>query len=108
LLAKGEAPPKPPADPKPPAPCGGDPSDPKPPEELAELLLNTENGDFSELEKAARPEDANAEVEVVGFSAACSSGCPIEVSAARGDFGLENAAKGEVVAVFAKPEFDVN
>jgi hypothetical protein len=107
LLAKGEAPPKPPAEPKPPVPCGGDASDLKPPEALGELLLNAENGDFSEPEKAARPEDANAEVDVVDFSAACSGGCPTEVSAARGDFGLENAAKGEVAAVFAKQELDL-
>jgi hypothetical protein len=30
---------------------------------------------------------------------------PKDASAARGDLDLENVAKGEAVAVFAKPEF---
>jgi hypothetical protein len=104
LVAKGEALPKPPAGPNPPVACSGDASDPKPPDALVEVLLNAEKGDFSELENAERPDDANAEVEVADFSAGCSIGCPIEPSAARGDFDLENAAKGEADAVFAKPE----
>ena len=104
LVVKGEAPPKPPAEPKPPVLCGGDASDPKPPDALTELLPNAEKGDFSELENAERPDDANAEVEVVDVSTGRSEVCLAEASAAKGDFDLENAAKGEVVAVFAKAE----
>lgn len=103
-MAKGEAPPKPPADPKPPVLCCGDVSDPKPPDALAELLPNDKKGDFSELENAERPEDANADDEVVDFSTSCSRGCRTGASAARGDLDLENDAKGDVTAVFAKPK----
>ena len=103
-VAKGEVPPKPPADPKPPVLCSGEASDPNPPAALAELLPNTENGDFSEPEKAERPEDANAEVEVLGLSVACPLRSLDAASAVRGDFDLENAAKGEAIAVFAKAE----
>jgi hypothetical protein len=104
LIAKGEPPPKPPADPNPPVLCWGDVRDPKPPDALAELLPNAEKGDFSELENAERPEDANAEDEVVAFSAGCSRGCRTEASTARGDLDFGNDAKGDVTAVFAKPE----
>ena len=104
LVAKGEVPPKPPADPKPAVLCSGDPSVPNPPDALAELALKAENGDLSEPEKAERPEDANAEVEVVAFSMDRSGRFPSDLSAEKGDFDLENAAKGEAVAVFAKPE----
>jgi hypothetical protein len=104
LTAKGDVPPKPLDDPKPPVVCSGDASDPKPLDALAELLPNVEKGDFSKVENAERPDDANAEVEVVGFSACCSIAFPNDASAARGDLDLENVAKGEAVAVFAKPE----
>jgi hypothetical protein len=103
LAAKGDVPPKPPDDPKPPVVCSGGASDPKPPDALAELPLNVEKGDFSKVENAERPDDANAEVEVAGGSACCSVGFPNDASAAR-DLDLENVAKGEAVAVFAKPE----
>ena len=104
LAAKGDVPPKPLEDPKPPAACSGDARDPKPPDALAELLLNVEKGDFSRVENAERPDDANAEVEVAGFSACFPITFPNDASAARGDLDLENVAKGEAVAVFAKPE----
>jgi len=104
LAAKGDVPPKPLDEPKPPVVCSGDASDPKPPGALAKLLLNVEKGDFSKAENAERPDDANAEVEVAGFSACCSMAFPNDASAARGDLDPENVAKGEAVAVFAKPE----
>jgi hypothetical protein len=104
LAAKGDVAPKPPEDPKPPGVCSADASDPKPPDTLAELLLNVEKGDFSRVENAERPDDAKAEVEVAGFSACFSMAFPNDASAARGDLDLENVAKGEAAAVFAKPE----
>ena len=106
-MAKGDALPKPPAEPKPPVLRSVGPTDPKLPDALTELPLNVENGDFSEPEKAERPDDANAEVEVVGISVDCSTGFPDDEPDARGDFDRENAAKGEADAVFAKPELSL-
>lgn len=110
MAAKGDVPPKPPddPDPNPPLPAVVAPSDPKPPDALAEEVPSAEKGDFSELEKAESPEDANAEVDVVEFSVGFSTDCPwLDGSAAVsfvGDVDEANAAKGEAVAVSAKPD----
>lgn len=108
LTAKGEAPPKPPDDPNPPVPLELAPSDPKPPEVLAVVLPMAAKGDFSFLEKADSPEDANAEVEVVVCSLRSSAVWPMEAEPAivepDSDLDDANAAKGEALAVFAKPD----
>lgn len=104
LVAKGEGPPKPAADPNAPVLGGGGANDPKALDALAGLLPSAEKGDFSELAKVERPDDANADVEVGDCPADWSRGCAVGASGTREDFDVENAANGEVVAVFAKPE----
>ena len=62
-------------------------------------------GDFSELAKADRPEEANAEDEVVLASEdPAGAGASGAAAVAGGCFGEVRAPKGEIVAVFANPD----
>lgn len=110
MAAKGDAPPKPVTEPKPPAALVVAASDPKPPEAFAEELPNAEKGERSELEKADIPEEAKADVEVMVVSVVVPIESSVEVlSPVELNDGLEDAkaAKGEAVAVLAKPDFGI-
>ena len=69
-----------------------------------DLLTGLPNRKLLIEQARAAIEDANAEDEVVGFSAGCSRGCRTDASTARGDLDFGNDAQGDVTAVFAKPK----
>jgi hypothetical protein len=101
LAAKGDASPKPEDDPKPPLGLG--PKDPNPdPDPGPEELPRFPNGDFDELAKAERPDDANAEDDVWSLSLAAASGSGV-FFAIEGDFG-DRFPKGDIADVLANPE----
>jgi hypothetical protein len=99
LVAKGEAPPKPEDEPNPLLGLAG-PKDPSPEPEPGPPELRLPKGDFEEVAKAERPDDAKADEDVRGFSLASGSDACAEL----GDFGDTRAPNGDTADVLANPE----
>jgi hypothetical protein len=101
-VANGDGPPTPPAELKPPLDAA--PRDPNPdvdPDEAPKVP----NGDLSPLAKADKPDEAKAELEVIGLSFSFADGVVPAAEANRdGDFADTRAPKGEMVDVFTNPD----